>query len=654
MANMINVVQITAKQVFYSARRAVIAGDFLSAYKLIVVLKLFRTTSIDTTEVVKELLKGFINKPQFSHELSEPPGYIIELMSGLFSNGHCQERDELGQVIFKQYPDIVNVLNSQAAALLNLEKFTEAIKIYHMIIALFPEESITYNNLGVAHHQQGNDLEAVKNYNLAIRFNSDYIAAYHNRGIALYDLGEKELARKSYHQAIDLDPLHVDSHMNLANVYASIHCYDSAISVLNTVIKLRPDHYRAYYNLANIFKIIGNNELAKFNYAKCIENNRQSYLAYCNKGGILEAEGYLNDARDCYSHSIKVNPEFLQGYYNFSQLHFFKKNDSTLALMDRLYHRYQNKDDAFVCLLFALAKAYADLGLYDDSFNYLSEANGLRKKILGYTFEDSKKLFDWITTIFSNAIQNDCSLLFRDHRQYIFIVGMPRSGTSLVEQIIASHTGVYGAGELMLLQDGIFEVMEEIKKHGMNEHHFKLIKDNYEAGIDKMGIQENIIIDKLPLNFIYIGFIMNIFPNAKIIHLTRDPMAVCWSNFKHYFVSKGNQFAYDLVDTAEFYKYYTDLMLFWHKRFIGKIYDLSYEELTENQEQETRKLLEYCGLPWENACLEFYKTKRVVNTASATQVRQKMYTGSSQAWRKYKKHLQPLLDRLRIYGLTAE
>jgi len=152
--------------------------------------------------------------------------------------------------------------------------------------------------------------------------------------------------------------------------------------------------------------------------------------------------------------------------------------------------------------------------------------------------------------------------------------------------------------------------------------------------------------DKIPENFMWIGFILAAFPDAKIINLNRDPIATGWSIFKYNFLSSGNRYAHDLHEIGAFYNLYIDMMVFWREKFPGKIYDLNYEALTEDQEGETRKLLEYCGLNWEAGCLDFHNSNRIVKTVSSSQVRKKMYTGSSQAWRKFEKHLGPLLDAL--------
>jgi hypothetical protein len=233
---------------------------------------------------------------------------------------------------------------------------------------------------------------------------------------------------------------------------------------------------------------------------------------------------------------------------------------------------------------------------------------------------------------------------------------MPRSGTSLVEQILASHTKVHGAGELGTLEELVRPILSNLPDQNISQGKCEIsqnvinkVRDSYLERLIALKVHEKIITDKMPRNFLWIGFILSIFPEAKIIHLNRDPMGTCWSIYKRYFYATiGNGYAYDMDDLAEFYKLYIDLMSFWRERFHNNIYDLYYENLTENQEEETRKLLEFCELEWEEQCLDFHKTKRMVRTASAAQVRKQMYRGSSEAWRKYEEYLQPLVTAIGI------
>ena len=178
---------------------------------------------------------------------------------------------------------------------------------------------------------------------------------------------------------------------------------------------------------------------------------------------------------------------------------------------------------------------------------------------------------------------------------------------------------------------------------------FFSMRQEYLDALSRFDVPENVITDKLPLNFQYIGFILSAFPEAKIVHLKRDARATCWSIYKCHFKNKGNGFSYNLDDLAGFYGLYVELMDFWHQLYPGKIYDICYEDLTTNQEEETRKLLEYCELDWDENCLNFHKNPRAVKTASALQVKQKMYQGSSEVWKKHEAYLQPLIKALSSY-----
>ena len=224
---------------------------------------------------------------------------------------------------------------------------------------------------------------------------------------------------------------------------------------------------------------------------------------------------------------------------------------------------------------------------------------------------------------------------------------MPRSGTTLAEQILASHSQVYGAGEMEAMNKAIhaeFNPDGRGYRFALSEDALAGIRRRYLASLAGLKTSRPVVIDKMPLNFRWLGFILEAIPEARIVNLARDPIAVCWSIFKTYFPTSGLGFAYDLTDLAAYYRMHEDLMAFWRQRYPGRIFDLNYERLTEDQEGQTRALLDYCGLAWEDACFDFHLTERTVRTASATQVRRKMYRGSSNAWKSYETHLRPLIQ----------
>ena len=375
--------------------------------------------------------------------------------------------------------------------------------------------------------------------------------------------------------------------------------------------------------------------------------------AHCNLGNVLMALGKQEEAIASYSGALRIKPGYAEAQRSLGTMRNYETGDPQVARMLEQIASPAISENDKMHLGFALGKAYDDIGEPEVSFQHLLEGNRLRKKELGYNIDSAKKQFSRIKSIFAagslptlEETQPDAGPTKRP----IFIVGMPRSGTTLIEQILASHSQVHGAGELKVLGRVVAPILADIQQvHAgkLTVDSIDIVRGAYLAALDGPGDDEGCITDKMPLNFRWIGFNLTAMPEAKIINLQRDPVATCWSVFKHYFSSKGNGYAFDLVDVAEYYKLYIDLMDFWREGFPNRIYDLDYEALTENQEAETRKLLGYCDLDWEDQCLEFHKTIRGINTASSNQVRQAMYKGSSEAWRKYETHLQPMLQALK-------
>ena len=221
---------------------------------------------------------------------------------------------------------------------------------------------------------------------------------------------------------------------------------------------------------------------------------------------------------------------------------------------------------------------------------------------------------------------------------------MPRSGTTLVEQIISSHSTVQAAGELGHLPR--YGASLSLGDQFINSNNILKVRNAYLGELQKISDSSPFITDKMPNNFLYIGLILKALPEAKIIHVQRDPAATCWSNFKHYFTTKGLGYSYNLGDTVGFFKMYQNLMEFWETQYAGQIYHLNYDKLTDEQEDQTRKLIEHLGVEWENACLSPQENKRSIRTASQQQVREKVYKGSSQAWRKFEPYLSYAFNEL--------
>jgi len=342
-----------------------------------------------------------------------------------------------------------------------------------------------------------------------------------------------------------------------------------------------------------------------------------------------------------YNNAIRLNPSYAQAYRNLSEIKRYGEDDPLVKQMNDLLGSPNCSNDDLMNIRFALGKANADIGDCAQAFEHFYHGNRLRKTQLGYDISSDQALFASIKELFSHGVAAlDVTPTLSDKKP-IFVLGMPRSGTTLVEQILASHPLVHGAGELQLMPQ-----LVRSANHGIISNHSDMqsIRDAYLSAVQQLAPDKPYIVDKMPYNFVWIEHILTTLPEAKIVHLKRDAAAICWSNFKHCFSSVGNGFSYDLEDVARYYRLYEELMLFWHQQFPGRILDFSYEALTNNQADETHRLLEYVELEWDDRCIDFHATERAVATASSRQVRQKLYQGSSEEWRRYETYLRPMLN----------
>jgi len=298
-------------------------------------------------------------------------------------------------------------------------------------------------------------------------------------------------------------------------------------------------------------------------------------------------------------------------------------------------------------ICFALAKASEDLQDCASAFQFYAEGNALRKKQLGYDKAQDKQLFEKLKASYPRITAHPIApeIAATKHAP-IFIVGMPRSGTTLVEQIISSHPLVTGAGELPFVSQ--FGGPLAVDQAPVDAEALTTFREQYLNALEQRSEGKLIVTDKAPQNFRFLGLIATAFPDAKIIQVKRDPAAVCWANYTKYFVRDGLGYCYDLDDILHYYELYQDLMSYWHQALPNRIYNLNYEILTEHQDEETRKLIGHLGLDWDDACLSPQDNNRSVATASNVQVRQEVYQGSSERWKRYKPYLNGVLDRVGI------
>ena len=536
-----------------------------------------------------------------------------------------------------------------AVKLLKNGQINEALKIVEALIKKSPNVPLLYNIRGVCYQTIRELGNAIDDFSQATILKSDYAEAYCNLGVTYQEKGDLVSAVNAYKNAIDNDNNYPTAHNNLGKIFLASGEIDSSIEHLERAITLKPDFADAHNNLGSAFLRINKLNDAIKSYKKAIALKPDFAVANNNLGIAYLRTGDPKLASKFFENAITITPGYATAHHNLSGVKVYKEKDKQVSLIESLLIENNLSQKERIYLNFALAKAYEDLGNHEELFKHLNEGNRIRKKEMSNSIADSEEHNELIKLFFNS---NNIKLTYRDSLPIrpIFIVGMPRSGTSLVEQIISSHHEVYGAGEVNNFHNIIMPIIE---KHAVNENYnlkndeFALIRKQYSNSLERFYANEKVITDKWILNFKTIGFILSAFPESKIVHLKRDARATCWSIYKHYFSDEGNRWAYDYQDLARFYKSYLGLMDYWHNLFPGKIYDISYEDLTSNQEKETRNLLKYCDLDWDENCLNFYTNTRAVKTASAVQVRNKMYQGSSDVWRQYSEHLKPLLDALK-------
>ena len=565
----------------------------------------------------------------------------------------------------------INLSRAQLGPVINLinsGQIKKAIGAINPLIQKYPNAPILFNLLGICFNSISKFEDAIKMFAEATKINSNYAEAFYNLGSVQKKLGRFQEAIESYKRAIQITPNYLDAHNNLGNIYKDLGLLNDAIESYEWAISYGPKYAIAHINLASIYSSY-DLEKALHHYQEAISIEPNFPEAHYSLGTVFSSLGQKDESMKSYEKALELRSDYVEAHNALSTIKKYKKNDPQIKQMKNLLKQTNLMLSDKISLNFALAKASEDLENHKDFFKFLNEGNQLNKEKLNYSIDSDLEGISNIRNIFINSKGSaPKSNLKKGMPRPIFIVGMPRSGTSLVEQIISSHTEVYGAGELDFLSRSILKeihtevygageldflsknVLKEIKPDNIkkiySKEFFEKITNNYYRSLSSFNISEDIFTDKMPLNFRFIGFILSAFPEAKIVHLKRDPIATCWSIYKHYFKSNGNGYASNFDDLSSYYLMYKGLMDFWHKTFPNQIYDISYEDLTLSQEKETRKLLNYCDLSWDDRCLNFHKNTRAVHTTSGFQVREKMYQGSSEAWRKYEQYLEPLILKI--------
>ncbi|MCW8914577.1 MAG: tetratricopeptide repeat protein [Magnetovibrio sp.] len=579
---------------------------------------------------------------------------VLNLMGALETQtGNLEAALDFTAHAIQAQPDFAHAHISRGNALKALNRIDDAIRSYQTAITLLPDDANAHFNLGTTLTSCGRNDDALTTLKTAVGLNPNFAEAHNNLGNVLHNLGRPVEAITAYHHALKLNPNYAEAHNNLGHVLQELEQFMEARTALRSALQLNPNYGVAHKNMALTLTSLGQLDAAILHGRRAVELDPNMAEGHNVLGTILQAQGALDEAKASYRHAIAVAPHFGTAHRHLSALIKHTEVDNDIKAMADEIVKPGLSDEQKMHFAFGLGKAYDDLKDADTAFTYFAQGNALKRARCGHSPDDSKAFFEAIKSVFDPAFferHTDASL---DDNTPIFILGMPRSGTSLVEQILASHPDVFGAGELntlaQLVSNHTTQTAQQDVPTGLKnitDGDLKSIATSYLSELRKMDTNARFITDKMPENYFNVGLIKTILPNAKIIHCRRDPVDTSLSIFRTLFTGGGHTYAYDLADIGHQHNLYSDLMAHWDTVCPDYGYAIDYEALIADTEVEVRTLLEYCGLSWNDACLNFSTTKRVVQTASVAQVRQPIYNSSVKAWKAYEKHLGPLLNAL--------
>jgi len=581
---------------------------------------------------------------------AELPQRLLNNLIGLINEGKLELAVAQATNISAYYLQAITLWNILGIAFAQLSKFDQAIEAFDRIITLEPRQASAYYNLGNVYKDTGRIQDAIAAYTEALELKPNYVDAYNNLTIVLAGqdqvIEERQLdVIKRYKSLQMINAEKADEHFKSGVLLLAEDKLDEAIEEFKKAIEAWPKYSKAYFNIGNALRLQGKLAEAVDAYSKALSIKPDNAKAHNNLGNALLDQGKTNAAIASYKKALSINPEFAVAYRNLSALTKFRPNDPQINKIEALLHHPNLSKDDRCHLYYANAKIQEDLGNFGDAFDCYSAGGKLRQSLLSYEFKQDENLFHEIKSVAPQFLEIADKLSFQKASLApIFILGMPRSGTTLVEQIVSAHGNVSGAGELEFVAK--FGGNLAVGRENINTHNINEFRRQYLLQLTKRAEGKSYVTDKMPHNFRFIGLICASFPEAKIIHVQRNAAATCWSNFTHYFASNSLGYSYDLSDTVKYYRLYSDLMNHWQALYGNRIYTLDYEKLTESQEPEIRKLIEFLGLSWDDACLAPEKNQRSISTASQQQVRKKIYKNSSQAWQKYHAYIANAFDGL--------
>jgi len=554
----------------------------------------------------------------------------------------------------------LNAKLHQAFQLHQSGKLRNAEAAYRRIIAKDPRHVDANNLLGLLCIQTQRFAPAIKWIESALQEKPDDPQAHYNLGIALKEVERLDDAAIHFQQCIDLDSNNVEAYNALGNVLRIQDQHDRAVTCFEKSLAIQPTHADSRRNfslvsndLGVVANKVGLSHDAIRHFRRAVELADANPEAHINLGITLEQTGKLDQAASSFKKAISAKPDFAQAHYNLAHLRNHRSTTGEIDAMQSLFDQPGTSDSEQTLLAYGIGEAHHKLENYDKAFESFATGHRLKKKTTSFNLADQIRFFESSIEVFNPGFFDQHRKSGCEDKTPIFILGMPRSGTSLTEQILASQSTVFGAGEQIylpeLVKESALTAASPYPRSAATLPHMKFrhLGEAYVRKLRSHSGQAARISDTTPMNFLYVGLVAAALPNARIIHCVRDPMDTCLSIFMHP-LSTPHSYAHELDDLGAFYKLYQRLMAHWHSMLPGRIHDVKYEKMVGDSDTEIRALLNYCDLPFEKACLNFHETERTIRTPSAGQVRQPIYNNSIQRWKHYEKHLGPLKDLFKI------
>jgi tetratricopeptide (TPR) repeat protein len=569
--------------------------------------------------------------------------------------------------------------------------FDKAVEAYRRCLELRDDYPEAHNNIGNAYRALSENVEAMTHYERAVELREAYPEAYNNMGSALRAEERYEEAEFCYRKAIGFNQQYADAYNNLAILFYSRDLDDEALRVLDDALKAGNRTVGLYLSVGRVQLNKNNFEMARKACELALDEESDNAAAYTLMGQIdheldlyadalknferaleiepdhaearnfygiaLKSLGRIDEAREQFERMLEKNPKAQGAYSNIADLIKFDDKPELVEQMEKIFKEAEDPDsDRYMGLHFAIGKAYADVGRHEESFEHISKGASQKRARLNYEEAEVSGFFEQIKSTFDADYFKSPAFEGVDSELPVFVIGMPRSGSTLVEQIISSHPKAFGAGEIKTFSHALGSLRSRYPAlpkypallHKMKPDHFRGVADHYLKFIQSQITDEIRVTDKLLTNYYFVGILLTLFPKARFVHTKRNPIDTCLSAYTKLF-KDDMPHSYDLGELGRYYRMYEDLMAHWHKVLPkGVLVDAVYEDVVADTEKQAKRLVAHCGLEWDDACLAFHKSSRPVKTASVAQVRKPVYTSSVERWRRYESQLQPLIEALEI------